>query len=182
MVDRKKELRKTIASAKRKHSIEGLELLSESVIGNLMQLDIYKEAKVILLYYSMPDEVNTKVLITNSEHTKRVILPVVTKEGLILKGYDSSIDLIMSNYGIMEPSGNVYDDFDEIDLVIVPGVAFDASLNRMGRGMGYYDGLLPKINAPKVGICFDFQLVDDVPVDSRDIKMDMIVCESKLIS
>ena len=166
MVDRKKELRKKIASAKRKHSIEKLELLSESVIGNLTQLDLYKEAKVILLYYSMPDEVNTKVLITSSELTKQVILPVVTKEGLILKSYNPSIDLTKSSYGIMEPSGDVYDNFEEIDLVIVPGVAFDASLNRMGRGMGYYDGLLPKIDAPKVGICFDFQLVNSVPVDN----------------
>lgn len=182
MVDRKKELRKKIASAKSKHSIANLELLSESVIGNLMQLDLYKEAKVILLYFSMPDEVNTKKLITSSEHTKQVILPVVTKEGLILRRYDSSTDLIKSKYGIMEPSGNVYNRFDEIDLVIVPGVAFDASLNRMGRGMGYYDGLLPKIDAPKVGICFDFQLVNDVPVDNRDIKMDMVVCESRLIN
>ena len=74
--------------------------------------------------------------------------------------------------------GDEYLNYDDIDLVVVPGVAFDKNLNRMGRGKGYYDGLLPKIKAPKVSICFDFQIVDNVPVDNRDVIMDLVVCET----
>lgn len=181
MVERKKNIRKDIAARKSKYSKEQLEEMSYSIIKNLMELDVYKKANVVLLYYSMPDEVNTKGLISNAHVSKKIILPVVTKAGLLLKEYISEESLGVSKYGIKEPVGNIYLGNDDIDLVVVPGIAFDRSLNRMGRGMGYYDGLLPKINAPKVAICFDFQLIDEVPTDERDIKMDMVVSESGII-
>jgi 5-formyltetrahydrofolate cyclo-ligase len=63
----------------------------------------------------------------------------------------------------------------------VPGIAFDRKMNRLGRGKGYYDRFLSKISAPKIGICFDFQLLDKIPAESTDIKMDYIVSENELI-
>ncbi|HBU45755.1 MAG TPA: 5-formyltetrahydrofolate cyclo-ligase, partial [Porphyromonadaceae bacterium] len=61
------------------------------------------------------------------------------------------------------------------------GVAFDRTLNRLGRGKGFYDRLLPKIKAPKTAICFDFQVFDNIPVSQGDIKMNMIVCQNEII-
>lgn len=173
-------LRDKIRRMKGNYSSKDLEEMSLNVIRNLKEQELYKKSKTILLYYSMPDEVDTKLLIHTSRE-KNIVLPVVTKDGLVLKKYISEDDLYLSKYGINEPLGDIFVDYDDIDLVIVPGVAFDRSFNRMGRGMGYYDGLLPKINAPKVAICFDFQLIDHVPVDARDVKMDTIVCESEII-
>ena len=68
----------------------------------------------------------------------------------------------------------------EIDLIIVPGVAFDAQCHRLGRGRGFYDRLLSSLHAPKIGICFDFQLVPSVPVESFDHPMDHVVTETKV--
>lgn len=86
-----------------------------------------------------------------------------------------------SALGIMEPEGENFTDYRKVDLIIVPGVAFDRKMNRLGRGRGFYDRFLPAISAPKMGICFDFQLFDQVPSDSNDIKMDYIVSENDLI-
>ena len=86
-------------------------------------------------------------------------------------------------FGILEPSEDCEAvPESEIDLIIVPGVAFDRQLNRMGRGKGYYDRLLSTLQAPKIGICFDFQLQDTVPTESFDKKMDMIITEKEIIN
>ena len=66
---------------------------------------------------------------------------------------------------------------DEIDLAVIPGVAFDRYGHRLGRGKGYYDRLLPQIPAPKVGICFPFQLIEEVPAEAFDFRMDTIIAQ-----
>jgi 5-formyltetrahydrofolate cyclo-ligase len=81
------------------------------------------------------------------------------------------------NFGIPEPSGELFKDYNEIDLILVPGVAFDIENNRMGRGKAYYDKLLSSLKAFKLGVCFDFQLLQSVPTDEHDIKMDRILSE-----
>lgn len=85
----------------------------------------------------------------------------------------------ISSYGIEEPVGEAFTDYTSIDLIIVPGVAFDCKGNRLGRGKGFYDRLLPQISsAYKVGICFPYQLVKEVPAEVFDIRMDEIItCE-----
>ncbi len=180
MIEAKNQLRREIAKRKAKFTAEQLEEKSSSVISNLEDLKLFKNAQCVLLYYSMSDEVDTKALIDKYASSKKIILPIVTKDGLILKKYISEDNLELSKFGIKEPRGEVYEEYDKIDLVVVPGVAFDKSLNRMGRGKGYYDGLLPKLKATKVAICFDIQVVENVPVDDRDVKMDLVVSESNL--
>ncbi len=69
----------------------------------------------------------------------------------------------------------MFEEVDKIDLIIVPGIAFDKSLNRLGRGKAYYDKLLKDSKAIKIGVCFDFQLLESVPVDKYDVKMDLII-------
>lgn len=103
------------------------------------------------------------------------MLPVVVGELLELRLYTSSNDLAIGSYGIAEPLGELFMDYTEIDLVVVPGVAFDANGHRLGRGKGYYDKLLPHIPAPKMGICFPFQLVEEVPAEAFDICMDAVI-------
>lgn len=181
MIFDKKELRKKVSTLKGEFSRDELKTLSDKVIVNLSNTDIFKKADTILLYYSMPDEVNTEILIHLMNDKKNILLPIVDKTGLILKKYTSNNDLQISSYGIKEPTGDAFTDYDDIDLVVVPGVAFDRAFNRMGRGKGYYDRLLPKIKAPKLAICFDFQLFDNIPFDDNDVKMDIIVCESEII-
>ena len=83
-----------------------------------------------------------------------------------------------ATYGIEEPTGELFTDYADIDFIVVPGVAFDRNGNRLGRGKGYYDRLLPRIpSAYKAGICFPFQLVEEVPAEPFDIRMDEIITQ-----
>ena len=78
-------------------------------------------------------------------------------------------------FGILEPVGEIFEAYNLIDLMIIPGVAFDTSLHRMGRGRGFYDRLLSVAETVKIGICFDFQLVERVPVEEFDVPMNNVI-------
>lgn len=129
-----------------------------------------------MLYHSLSDEVDTHAFIRKWSRKKRILLPVVIGDNLELRIYTGPEDLAIGAYGIEEPIGEPFTDFAAIDFIAVPGVAFDRSGNRLGRGKGYYDRLLPRIpSAFKAGICFPFQLVEEVPAESFDIRMDEII-------
>lgn len=177
----KKILRKKIVEIKKSYSEQELRDLSEEVISTLEHTEVFQNAKVVLAYYSMPDEVFTLEMIRKYKSQKLFLLPIVENNELILKKYTSEETMLISAFGIKEPVGEVFSDYDKIDLVIVPGVAFDRTLSRMGRGKGFYDRLLPKIEAPKMAVCFDFQVFDEIPADEGDIKMNMIVSQNEII-
>lgn len=103
------------------------------------------------------------------------MLPVVVGDDLELRVYTGPEDLATGSYSIEEPTGELFTDYAAIDFVAVPGVAFDNAGNRLGRGKGYYDRLLPRLTAFKAGICFPFQLVKEVPTEPFDIRMDTII-------
>lgn len=129
-----------------------------------------------MLYHSLPDEVCTHAFVKHWCQHKRVLLPVVTGDDLELRLYTPGSSLAVGAFGIEEPQGPVFTNYSEIDLAVVPGVAFDAKGNRLGRGRGYYDRLLPRlVHACKIGICFPFQLVDEVPAEPFDIAMDEVI-------
>lgn len=137
-------------------------------------------AKTILLYHSLKDEVNTHEFIKKWSHDKRILLPVVVGDDLELRLYTGPEDLKLGAYGIDEPTGTLFTDYAAIDLIAVPGVAFDRKGNRLGRGKGYYDRLLPRIpSAYKIGICFPYQLVEEVPAEPFDIRMDEIITAAR---
>ena len=100
-------------------------------------------------------------------------------DDLRLLRYTGPDSLRKGAFGIWEPKADGEEAVEgAIDLIIVPGVAFDAQGHRLGRGRGFYDRLLSSLDTPKVGICFDFQLVPSVPVESFDHPMDHVITES----
>lgn len=172
----KKELRKTIRERKRQFTRQQLYELSLSVIDRLKKHERFVEAKTVLLYYSLPDEVNTHELVASLKG-KTIVLPkVIDSENMILCEYSDSNDLQEGAFHIMEPAGRVFDNYEKIDLAVVPGMAFDNDGNRLGRGKGYYDRLLSCLNNTyKIGICFQFQMADHIPTEPTDIKMDEVI-------
>lgn len=177
MKERKKELRKQIAQEKTRYCDFTLKELSAIVLDRLEKHPKFQEAKTILLYHSLKDEVQTHSFIEKWSGEKRIILPVVVGDELELRSYTGPADLAIGAYGIAEPTGDIFTDYASIDLVIVPGVAFDMNGHRLGRGKGYYDKLLPKIQAHKIGICFPFQLIDEVPAEPFDICMNAVIAK-----
>ena len=176
-MNQKKKLRKQITQLKQNYTIESLRELSKEVIELLKKEEVFDTANMVLLYHSLPDEVYTHQLIEELTHTKTIVLPVVVNDILELRSYKGKEDLKLGSYNIWEPTGEVFTNYDEIDVVIVPGVGFDSIGNRIGRGKGYYDKLLPKIAAKKLGICFPFQYLtkERIPTEPHDIPMDKII-------
>lgn len=136
----------------------------------------FRRAQTVLLYHSLKDEVQTHAFIEKWSRRKKIILPVVAGDVLELRAYTGPNDLSIGSYGIAEPTGELFTDYASIDLAVIPGVAFDLAGHRLGRGKGYYDKLLPFLpSALKIGLCFPFQLVEEVPAEPFDICMDIII-------
>ena len=175
---RKDDLRRRIRQIKRQFTPQQLEELSLPVISRLRPF--LAEAKTIMAYYSLPDEVNTHSLIDDLvSEGKTVLLPkVMGVDTMELRRYTGRDDLQEGVYHILEPVGKPFTDYAAINLILVPGLAFDAAGHRLGRGRGYYDRFLHSrvgFYCVKIGICFDFQKVDEVPIDAFDMPVDMVV-------
>lgn len=174
-------LRKRISLLKKEHTKEELSDLSSEVLSVLEITGIFQESKTIFIYNNLEDEVQTSGFIKRWSESKDFYLPVIVGDDIVFRKSSPSIEFNESSFGIMEPEGQDFTDYNKVDLIIVPGIAFDRKKNRMGRGKGYYDRFLKKIKAPKIGICFEFQLFENIPADENDVMMDYIVSENELI-
>ncbi len=175
----KQELRKQIRAAKK--AVPFCDKLSRSlpIMEQVEQLKEFQEAKTILMYWSMEDEVQTHDFVNKWYTQKTLLLPCVDGDDLRLRQYTGPECLKAGEqFGIGEPTGPEFTALDTIEMIIVPGVAFDRNNNRMGRGRGFYDRLLKSTpNAFKVGVAFNFQMVDQVPTEAFDVPMNAVVFE-----
>lgn len=178
--EQKKEIRKAVRALKNSTPQEERDSSSLAIQKTLLSMGALEKPGTILLYHALPDEVNTELLLsTLSNHrggNKRIILPVVEGEYLILKEYVPQ-EMECGYRNISEPTGSVQTDPSEIELAIIPGVAFDKCCNRMGRGKGFYDRLIPYLKCPTIGLGFGFQMVDSIPCEEFDKPLDMVVTE-----
>lgn len=174
----KKGLREWITSEKKKHEATELKQKSVRLLSALEQSARFQNAKTILLYYSLPDEVYTHDFIDKWYTKKNILLPVVTNNDLELREYTGPNCLHLGTFHIEEPKGEAFIDYRQIDLAIIPGVAFDTHKHRLGRGRGYYDRLLPKLPTYNIGICFSFQICTEVPIETFDKTMDEVWTEN----
>lgn len=182
MKEIKKELRKKIAQQKSLYTPQILKIKSDAILEKLEKHPAFIKARTVLLYHSLKDEVQTHIFAEKWKNNKTLLLPVVIGNDLELRYYTGKQDMSMGAYGILEPGGRPFTDFNAIDVVIVPGVAFDKKGNRLGRGKGYYDRLLPKLMAYKIGICYDFQVCELIPTEEFDIKMDALITEEEIFN
>lgn len=176
----KRELRQQIRTQKRRLSAAELAVMSEDICSKVLALASWQEAGTLLLYYPLPDEVDVRLLIEDAfESGKKVLLPVVKGDELELHLYEGEASLKEGAFGIMEPTGPLFAPihYDEIELAIIPGMAFDSAGHRLGRGKGYYDRLLPNLRDAKlIGVCFPFQFLEEVPAEAHDISVCKVIC------
>lgn len=133
-------------------------------------------ASRILMYHSLPDELPTLEFIDKWHGTKQFFLPRVNGVNLEILPYDKS-RLRLGAFQIEEPQGDDVADVSEIEMIVVPGVAYDRKGNRVGRGKGYYDRLLATSRAVKVGLAYDFQMVDEIDAEPHDVRVDVVITE-----
>ena len=169
-------LREQMREAKRQHADKMAEWSAEIVEKLWQQIG---ESRVVMAFWPFPDEVDVRPLIDRLVAEGRtVVLPKVTgDETMELRRYTSQADLSEGAFHIMEPVGEPFVDYEQIDVALVPGVAFDAAGHRLGRGKGYYDRFLAEHLVPRlIGVCFPFQRVAVVPVEAHDVVLDQIIC------
>lgn len=176
----KKEIRKEIRRKKESCPKEQLQEWSQTLCHQLEQTDAFRRAETVLLYYALPDEVDTAPLIRKYAGQKQILLPVVCGEELTVRRYCDEQHISTDNFfGIREPEGADVDlTQTRIDLVVVPGMAFTADGLRLGRGKGYYDRLLSRAElagTTRIGLCFPFQLLPELPTEAHDIRMHQVV-------
>lgn len=170
----KKELRANIKALKKQHTKEQLLEQSVAILSKLENDDDFKKARIVMIYSALPDEVQTQAFLEKWRYRKKIILPTVVGDDIIPVELAEDTTFAVGDFNIMEPQNEPYT--GGYDLIVVPGVAFDRNGNRIGRGRGYYDRFLCKyLNVRRIGICFDFQLVDEVPTEPNDIKMDKVI-------
>lgn len=174
----KKLIRQQIREKKKAFTPEQTMVDSERIFSRVETLSQFKNAKVVLAYWSLPDEVSTQNFILKWASEKRIALPVVIGDTLKIRAFDGLSSLTTSDsFGIQEPQTGELVDPLEIDFAIIPGVAFDRKGNRLGRGKGYYDRFLKQTKAYKVAVGFDFQVLEEIPVSSFDVPVDIVVSE-----
>jgi 5-formyltetrahydrofolate cyclo-ligase len=169
-----------------KHSKEENIKKSKEIKEKLFNLKEFKDAETILFYVSYNGEVFTHDMICELFYKKNIIVPLSNKENhtLTLSHLKSWEELCIGSYNILEPSIEKIREtkIQAIDLIIVPGVAFDEHGGRLGHGKGYYDRLLSESkDIFKIGLCFEFQIFDNIPMDEHDVYMDLIVTEKRII-
>jgi len=157
---------------------------SELIKAALFKTLEFRAAKMIMFYSAFDGEVETLEMIKQAQTLgKKIVLPVTIKEKKeIIPSLIINLEESLTNgpYGIKQPKENITQEVDScaIDLVIVPGVAFDKKGNRLGRGEGYYDRFLKKLpqKTPKIGLAFDFQVVDCLPcVEKHDVSVSSVI-------
>ena len=192
----KTALRKQMLQLRSQLKPKFLENSAKRMGGQIAALPAFRDAELVMLYHSFKNEAGTHPLLQYCFNTnKKVVLPQVVKadasepasapelKAWLVPGPDA---LISGAMGILEPDPLLCKPVDPslIDLIIVPGIAFDSMGGRIGYGKGYYDRFLPQLRAdvPKLGLAYDFQVLPRVPQDEFDIRMDAIVTEKGILT
>ncbi|MBR4136742.1 MAG: 5-formyltetrahydrofolate cyclo-ligase [Bacteroidales bacterium] len=163
----KKELRQYIRQQKKLRTSQELAQQSIRIMQKLAAHPSFVKAQRVMLYASLPDEVQTLDFVKEWCQYKQIILPTVVGDDIVPVLLTPDDMMRVGEYDILEPTGGPYQ--GPLDLIVVPGMAFDPHGHRLGRGKGYYDRFLAQYpDVPTIGLCFDFQYVEKIPVEPHD--------------
>lgn len=184
---KKQEIRQA-AHENRKNQKEK-DALSRMIVGRFMQLLEYAAARSVMFYVDVRDEVRTRHALPEAiKGDKRIVIPYCVDGELELFHLESMDELDVGMYKILEPKSELRIipgkrlSPQDLDLIMVPGVAFDSQGGRTGHGKGYYDKLLEhaRLETPLVALAFECQLFPEIPCEEHDIYMDKVVTEKQV--
>jgi len=191
IINDKKILRKEILAKRKNINTVEKEEKDRKILEKFYESKYYIEAKNIFIYISYDSEINTKGIINKAlMDNKKIYVPRTEFKTRLMDAVKiTSLDnLIESEYGILEPSAEKpHIDPNGLDLIVVPGVAFDRNGGRMGYGAGFYDRYFEKISKDnmkkviKLALAYDFQILEKIPMNEQDVPVNYIITESKFI-
>ncbi len=173
----KRAIRAEMKQKNRALGAEQRNTAADSIFRQVATLPAFQAAKCVAVFCALPDEPPTTEILRQWSLSKRIIVPRVEGDSMRFFDYDPQTQQIGA-FGIEEPAENArLCPPAEIDLIVVPGVAFTADGKRLGRGRGYYDKYLsqPDFHASRIGVCYHHQLIDDLPTEPHDIFMELVV-------
>lgn len=156
------------------------EAAADQVFARLEETAAFLVSDHILMYHSLADELPTRRFLKKWSDRKRFYLPRVNGVNLEILPYEET-RLELGSFHIEEPVGDNTVQPDDIELMVIPAVAFDRRGNRLGRGKGFYDRLLHSARATKIGVGYEFQLFDELPTEPHDIPMDVVITQGNTI-
>ena len=184
---RKERLRKRLLAVRMGLDRGQVEASGQAILERVLSLEAYRRAKLVHTYVSSKEnEVDTRALIcTCLNQGKRVAVPVVmpgtkTLAHALIDGLDQ---LVVGPWGLAQPDPAVVTWLPaaaRIDLVVVPGLAFDRRGHRIGWGGGYYDRFLAQVQAVKIGLCYDALVLDCIPGEPHDVPVDLVVAATAI--
>lgn len=183
--EQKQKLRSLMLHERRKLTTDFVREAGHAFLHYLDGAGIIADNSVFHLYYPINNEADTRPLITRLlALNKTVVMPrtnfdLGSMDTLVVYSFE---DLEITRFGMHEPKLDCERFDNDPDVVIVPGAAFDREGNRIGYGKGFYDGYLAFNSARKIALAYDFQVLEHIPHDPHDIKMDMIVTDTNLIN
>jgi len=180
--EQKIALRKMIRATLKSFSEEKRKLDSKTLCIKLEEQPFFQTADTVLFFAPLPEEIDLWPLLEKFTYEKTAALPCFDDNSQFYtsRQVKDPHEIVSGQFGIREPIGNcVQIPFDDLDLILVPGMAFDLRGNRLGRGRGFYDRLLAETRGVKCGIAFDEQIVGAVPTEEHDLKMDFILTPTR---
>lgn len=176
----KKEARQQVKEKIKRLDERYKEKADQSIFDQIKDLKEYKEAKTIFCYASMKDEVDTWKIIELALNQKKIVgVPLCVGKGIMeVRKITSLSDFEEGAYGIMEPSKECpILPKENIDMAIIPCISADKERRRLGHGAGFYDRFLENTTFPKILLCYEELMLDEVPVEEHDILMDQVIFE-----
>lgn len=181
---KKEEARILFRQRRRDLSKEEKEEKSSRIKKRLLGLPEFAKARTILFYLSTPNEVKTFEMIREvSKMGKEIAVPIVKGNDLAISRLVNLEEIRRGAFGILEPEEEKPVNPQEIELAIIPGVAFDETCARLGQGKGYYDRFLANIKGkvPLIGLSYEVQIGKGLPKESHDVTVDKVVTEKRVI-
>jgi len=181
----KNEIRERVKALLKEQATVLRDQRSRIIAEKAVSLEQFRRSDTVMMYVPLPTEVDTTRIMERAwEQGKRVAVPFIDEKDRMemkLSGLASPADLDEGPFGIRQPAKGAIVPIQakEIDLVLVPAIAFDIKNNRLGRGKGYYDRFLSSlpVSACTVGLAFHFQIQKELPKDPHDIAVDMVLTD-----
>ena len=143
------------------------------IVSRIRNLAEYKNAKNVFTFYPTGHEpVITDIF---NDPGKNFYFPKIVGNDMLA----GTGRLSKGKFDIYEPV--VADEKDDFDMLLIPGIAFDPAMNRLGRGLGFFDRFLARIKGKKIGIAYDCQILSNIPYESHDVRMDKIITEARIV-
>lgn len=173
------DLRTRIKLLRNELDSDSVKNFSNIITKKVLSLDEIKKLNVFMVYKSFKNEVSTQGIIDGLISLGKTVCYPITFESEMVAGLPLSSEFTASKLGVLEPTK--YCVLDKVDAVIVPLIACDKNKNRIGFGKGYYDKFLSAHPALKIGVCYDFQVVENITPNEWDVPLDIIITESEII-